>query len=107
MDILKGELNSTSTCTYVPAKLTKDKFLLHHIDTLTKSNLKIDIDLPTFCWLAKLHQNPDKSRFVSNYCHCFTSILSKHIHVTAALTAVNDHVIMYSETAFSNSNVKY
>ena len=38
-------------------------------------------------------------------CHCSTTILSKHI--TSALTAVKDHVIKYSETAFSNSNVNY
>ena len=37
--------------------------------------------------------------------HCSTTILSKHI--TSALTAVTDHVIKYSETAFSNSNVNY
>ena len=35
MDILKEELNSTSTYMYVPAQLTKDKLLLRHIDTLT------------------------------------------------------------------------
>ena len=34
-----------------------------------------------------------------------TIILSKHI--TSALTAIKDHVIKYSETAFSNSNVNY
>ena len=34
-----------------------------------------------------------------------TTILSKHI--TSALTAVKDHVIKYSGTAFSNSNVNY
>ena len=47
VDVLKGELNSTST--YVPAQLTKDKLLLHHIDTLTKINVKIDkCEQPTF-----------------------------------------------------------
>ena len=55
MDVLKEELNSTST--YVPAQLTKDKLLLCHIDTLTKSNIKIDkLDLPTFYWLPKLQK---------------------------------------------------
>ena len=44
-------------------------------------------------------------RFISNSSHCSTTILSKHI--TSALTAVKDHVIKYSETAFSNSNVNY
>ena len=82
------------------------QILLRHIDTLTKSNIKIDKrDLPTFYWLPKLHKNPYKSRFISNSSHCSTTILSKHI--TSALTAVKDHVIKYSETAFSNSNVNY
>ena len=104
MEVLKDELNSTST--YLPAQLTKDKLLLRHIDTLTKSNIKIDKgDLPTFYWLPKLHKNPYKSRFISNSSHCSTTILSKHI--TSAITAVKDHVIKYSETAFSNSNVNY
>ena len=54
VEVLKEEFNSTST--YVPAQLTKDKLLLRHIDTLTKSNIKIDkLDLPTFYWLPKLH----------------------------------------------------
>ena len=104
MEVLKEELNSTST--YVPAQLTKDNLLLRHIDTLTKSSIKIDkLDLPTFYWLPKLHKNPYKSRFISNSSHCSTTILSKHM--TSALTAVKEHVIKYSETAFSNSNVNY
>ena len=104
MDVLNEELNSTST--YVPAQLTKDKLLLRDIDTLTKSNIKIDkLDLPAFYWLPKLHKTPYKSRFISNSSHCSTTILSKHI--TSALTAVKDHVIKYSETADSNSNVNY
>ena len=40
VEVLKGELNSTST--YVPAQLTKDKLLVHNINTLTKINVKID-----------------------------------------------------------------
>ena len=102
VDVLKGELNSTST--YVPAQLTKDKLFLHHIDTLTKINVKIDkCELPTFYWLPKPHKNPFKSRFISYSSHCSTTILSKHI--TSALTAVKDHVIKYSETAFSNNKI--
>ena len=88
--------------------LTKDKLLLRHIDTLTRSNINIDkLDLPTFYWLPKLHINPYKSRFISNSSYCSTTILSKHI--TTALTAVKNHVIKYGvrETAFSNSNVNY
>ena len=97
VDVLKEQLNSTST--YVPVQLTKDKLLLRHIDTLTKSNIKIDkLDLPTFYWLPKLHKNRYKSRFISTSSNCSTTILSKHI--TSALTAVKDHVIKYSELAF-------
>ena len=104
MDVLKGELNYTST--YIPAQLKKDKILLHHVDTLTKINFKIDkCELPTFYWLPNIHKNPFKSRFKSNSSHCSTTILSKHIR--SALTAVKDHVIKYSETAFSKSNVNY
>ena len=99
MEVLKGELNSTST--YVPAQLTKDQLLVHHINILTKINVKIDkCELPIFYWLPKLHKRPYKSRFISNSSHCSTTILSKHI--TSALTAVKDHVMKYSETAFSN-----
>ena len=55
VEVLKSELNSTSA--YVPADLTKDKLLQRHIDSLTKSNIKIDkIDLPTFYWLAEITQ---------------------------------------------------
>ena len=102
MEVWKGELNSTST--YVPTQLTKDQLLVHHINTLTKINVKIDkCELPTFYWLPKLHKRPYKSRFISNSSHCSTTILSKHI--TFALTSVEDHVLKYS--AFSNSNVNY
>ena len=102
MEVLKSELNYTSA--HEPADLTKDRLLQRHIDSLTKSNIKIDkIDQPTFYWLPKLHKNPYKSRFISNSSHCSTTILSKHI--TSALTTVKDHAIKYSETAFSNSNV--
>ena len=101
---MKGELNSTST--YAPAQLTKDQLLVHHINTLTKIDVKIDkCELPTFYWLPKLHKRPYKSRYISNSSHYSTTILSKHI--TSALTAVKDHVIKYSATAFSNSNVNY
>ena len=104
VEVLKGELNSTST--YAPAQLTKYQLLVHHINTLTKIDVKIDkCELPSFYWLPKLHKRPYKSRFISNSSHCSTTILSKHI--TSALTAVKDHVIKYSETVFSNSNVNY
>ena len=92
--------------TCIPTQLTKDKLLLHHIDIITKSNIKIDkIDLRTFYWLPELHENPYKSRFISNSNHCSTTILSKHI--TPGLTAVKDHIIKHNETAFSNSDVNY
>ena len=104
MDVLKGEFNSKST--YVPAQLTKDQLLVHHINTITKFNIKIDqYELPTFYWLLKLHKRPYISRFISNSSQCSTTIL--FLHITTARTAVKDHVIKYSEYAFSNSNVNF
>ena len=106
MEVLEGELNSTST--YVPAQLTKDQLLVHHINTLTIINVKIDkYELPTFYWLPKLHKRPYKSRFISNSSHCSTTILSKHITFALTALAVKYHVMKHSETAFSNSNVNY
>ena len=55
---------------------------------------------PTFHWLPKLHRNPFKSRFLSNFNSSI--VLSKHI--TSAVKAL---AIKYSEIAFSNSNVNY
>ena len=104
MKVLRGELNSTST--YVPAQLTKDQLIVHHINTLTIINVKIDkCELPTFYWLPKLHKRPHKSCLLPNSRHCSTTILSKHI--ISGLTAVKDHVTKYSQTVFSNSNVNY
>ena len=56
-------------------------------------------------------------------CQNYTNVLINHVlyqiqvtallvtipskHITSALTAVKDHVIKYSETAFSNSNVNF
>ena len=106
MAVLKSELNYTSAHVHVPAALTKDKLLLRHIDSRTKSNFKIDkIDLPTFYLFPKLHKNPYKSRFISNSSHCSTTFLYKHI--ISPLTAVKDRAVKYSETAFGNSNVNY
>ena len=55
VDVLKRELNSKTT--YVPAQLTKDKFLLDNIDTFIKIDVKIvKCELPTFYWFPKLHK---------------------------------------------------
>ena len=104
MEVLKGELNSTST--YTSAQLTKYQLLVHNINILTKIKVKIDkCELPTFYWLPKLHKRPYKSRFISNSSHCSATILSKHI--TSAITAFKIHVMKYSKTDFSNSNVNH
>ena len=59
VEVLKGELNSAST--YAPAQLTKDQLLVHHINSLTKIDVKINkCELPTFYWLPKLHKRPYK-----------------------------------------------
>ena len=91
----EGELNFKST--YLPAQLTKDKLLLHHIDTLTKISVKMDkYELLTFYWLPKPHKHPFKSCFITNSCHCSSTILLRHI--TIALTFVKNHVIKKKRT---------
>ena len=66
-----------------PADLTEDKLRQRHIDSLAKSNIKIEKknDLPTCTcyWLPKLHKNSYKSRFISNSSNCSTTILPKQI----------------------------
>ena len=76
------------------------------VSALTKSNIKIDkIDLPAvYCCrnYTKTHINH------ASYQILVTALLPSII--TSALTAVKDHAIKYSETAFSNStkcNVNY
>ena len=65
----------------------------------------INVNCLHFIGSSKLHKRPYKSRVISSSSHCSTTILYQHI--TSALTAVKDHVMKYSETTFSNSNVNY
>ena len=69
-EVLKGELNSTST--YVPAQLTKDQLIFHHIDTLTKINDKIN--------------NVNCLHFIG--CQSFTKILLNHVSYQILATAL-------------------
>ena len=87
VEVLRGEFNSRST--YVPAQLTKDQLLVHYINTFTKINVKIDkCELPTFYWLPKLYKRPYESRFISNWIHCSTTILSKILHLLLQLSKI-------------------
>ena len=68
---------------------------MHHIDTLTKSSIKIDkIDLHIFYWLPKLRKiliNHASYQIQVSTFFFSTAIIFKHI--TSALTTVKDHVI--------------
>ena len=75
------------------------------ISILSRRYMYDKCKLPKFYWLPKLHKRPNKSRLISNTSHCSSTILFKHI--TSTLTSFSIHVIMYSETSFSDSNVKY
>ena len=68
-------------------------------------SILLEVFASVFTVSSNFTDNPRKSRFIWNSSHCSTTILSKHI--TSALIAVKDHIIKYSETAFSNSNVNY
>ena len=76
VEVLKGELNSTSI--YAPAQLTKDQHLVHHINTLTKIDVKIDK-----CELPKLHKRPYniKKRLVLRCLHHFKSDYKSHFYI--------------------------
>ena len=76
------------TNAYVPAEFWQDKLLLRRIDSLTKSNFKIDkIDLPTFYWLPKLHKIPYKSRFILKAsAHSFKQFTSRLLKSTFSLS---------------------
>ena len=57
VEVLKGGL------IYVPAHLTKDKALLHHISIVLQKQIS---KLPTLYWSPKLHESRYKPRFISN-----------------------------------------
>ena len=65
----------------------------------------INVNCLHFIGCQNYTKRPYESRSISNASHCSPTILSKHI--TSALTAVKDHVMKYSATDFSNSNVNY
>ena len=57
LDLEAGD-NKSLTSTYVRVRLTQDKPILPHVDTLMKINVKIDeYELAIFYWLPKLHKN--------------------------------------------------
>ena len=73
----------------MPAQLTKDQLLVHHVNTLTKINVKIDkCELPTFYWLPKLHKRPSKSRFISNSSHCSLQFYLSILHLLFQLSKI-------------------
>ena len=87
VEVLKGELNFMST--YVPAQLTKDQRLVHHINTLTKINVKIDkCELPTFYWLPKFNKRPYKSRFISNSITALLPFFLSILHLLLQLSKI-------------------
>lgn len=56
-------------------------------------------------WLPKLHKKPYKARFIANSSHCSLKNLS--VQLTSALTEIREHLIKYSEVAYTNSGVNY
>ena len=77
MEVLKRELNSTST--FVPAQLTKDQLLV-------QNQCQNWCELPTFYLLPKLHKRPYRSRFISNASHCSTTIFLSILHLILQLS---------------------
>ena len=63
----------------------------------------IKVNCPTFYWLPKVNKRPYKSRFIQIQ---VVALLPFFLSILYLLISVKDHVIKYSESAFSNSNVK-
>ena len=69
-----------------------------------KFGLFVDEDhskLPTLYWLPKLHKRPYKSRFIANSSACTITELS--ILLTSCLTAIKNHVIIYSTIVYERN----
>ena len=95
MDVLKEELNSTST--YVPAQMTKNNLLLRHIDILTKSNIKIDKNLTCLHFIG-----------CRNYKKILINHASYHILVTTLLPSYlsTKHPLSQQSKIMLSSTVK-
>ena len=62
----------------------------------------IKCEMPTSYWLPNLHKRPHKSRLSQIQ---VSALLTSFLRIFMfAFTDVKDHVIAYSENAFSNSN---
>ena len=72
VEVFKGELNSTST--YVTAQLTKNKFLVHHINTHTFINVEIDK------WIYLLPKITQTSLYITFYIKYEKRLLPRCIH---------------------------
>ena len=107
MDVLKGELNSTSTYIFVRTYSSDERQISSASYRYSQENKCQNLWIRTayILLLAKVYKNAFKSRFISNSSHCSTTILSKYI--ISALTAVKDNVIKHCEPAFSKRNVNY
>ena len=73
-----------------------------------KFGLFVDEDhskLPTLYWLAKLHKQSYKLRFISNSSARTTIELS--ILLTSCLTAIKNHVIKYCTTVYERNGKKF
>ena len=69
-----------------------------------KFGLFVDEDhgkVPTLYWLPKLHNQPDKSRFIANSSASTTSELS--ILLTSCLTAIKNHDIKFCTTVYERN----
>ena len=102
LEVLRKELTTTNA--YTISDKSASSILSEHSDTLKNFNVSLTkAALPKIYWLPKLHKNPYKSRFIANSSNCSLKALS--VHLTAALTAIKEHIISYCDTAYQNSGV--
>ena len=109
MNSLMEELGMSTMAgnpTYNLIAMSKEEILQnHHSVTLTFgiSLPEEDIDLPKLYWVANLHKNPYKERYIADSAKCSTKPLSQIL--TRILTADKEGLQKYCDTAYARSGV--
>ena len=77
---------------------SSDDIMKRHTEHFHKLNIQIPQEmreLPSFCWLPKMHRNPIGSRFTTASSHCTAKPLSRLL--TTCLTTITQHYKEYCD----------
>jgi len=73
---------NTGNLTNTPTSLFKDEIISNHKTAISSFGLSIKddyVDLPSLCWIPKLHKCPykEKERYIAGFAKCSTKSLLK------------------------------